>query len=186
MAVDADNVVVGVTGAVYVAPKGTTLPTNAAAALNVAFKDLGYVGEEGVQENPATTSTTNIKAWQNGVVVRKVQTEHDTTFQFTLIETKADVLATVYGNHTAGKVEINASIKPRKSWVIDVLDDDSKIRFVIPEAEITGIGTITYANNGVAGYAITLTAYEDPNYAGSQAAPAKVYKYHSTDGAPSA
>ena len=186
MAVDAENVVVGVTGAIYVADVGTTLPTTASATLAVGFAELGYVGEEDVQENPATTSVNNIKAWQNGVVVRKVQTEHDTTYVFTLIETNADVLDTFYGNHEDGLVEINAAIMPKKAWVIDVLDDESVIRHVIPNAQITQRGTVSYVNGGAASYPVTITAYEDPNYAGSLDTPAKAYKYHSTDGAPSA
>lgn len=183
---DANNAVVGVTGAIYVADVGTTLPTNSGAALAAGFTELGYVSEEGVQENPATTSGNNIKAWQNGVIVRKVQTEHDTTYVFTLIETNPDVLEAFYGNHADGVVEINAAIMPRKAWVIDVIDDESKIRHVIPNAQITQRGTVAYVNGGVASYPVTLTAYEDPDYAGELDTPAKAYKYHSTDGAPSA
>ena len=37
-----------VAGAVYVAPKGTTLPTDASTALASTFKDLGYISEDGV------------------------------------------------------------------------------------------------------------------------------------------
>ena len=85
MATNSDNVLVGVTGAIYKAPAGTTLPTSAYAALDVAFKELGFVTEEGVTE-AQLTQVTNLRAWQNGTVVRKVQTEHDVTYQFTLME----------------------------------------------------------------------------------------------------
>ena len=34
-------------GAIYSAPKGTALPTDAKTALNVAVKPLGYISEDG-------------------------------------------------------------------------------------------------------------------------------------------
>lgn len=183
---DAENVVVGVTGAIYIADVGTTLPTQATGTPNVAFEELGYVSDAGIQENPATTSTTNIKAWQNGVVVRKVQTEHDTTYVFSLIESTPGSLEAFYGNYDDGLVEINAAIMPKKAWVIDIDDGASRVRHVIPNAQITQRGAVSFVNGGAAMYPITLTAYEDPDYAGALDTPAKVYKYHSTVGAPSA
>ncbi len=47
---DAKNVSVGkplATGAIFVAPIGTTAPTDAKTALNEAFKCVGYVSEDG-------------------------------------------------------------------------------------------------------------------------------------------
>ena len=41
MALDSGNVRVGVTGVVYVAPLGTTLPTDETSAPDAAFQDVG-------------------------------------------------------------------------------------------------------------------------------------------------
>jgi len=47
-------------GAIYSAPLGTALPTDATTELNTAFKALGYISEDGlVNEN--TASTENLK-----------------------------------------------------------------------------------------------------------------------------
>ena len=86
MALDATQVRVGVTGAVYVAPTGTTLPTDATTSLAVAFDDVGYISEDGVTETQ-DTDTNDIVAWQNGAVVRKIQTSHDLTYSFAMLET---------------------------------------------------------------------------------------------------
>ena len=48
-------------GAVYSAPLGTTLPTDATTALNVAFKALGYISEDGLK-NKNSPSSENVKA----------------------------------------------------------------------------------------------------------------------------
>ena len=64
-----------ITGAVYRAPLGTTLPTTATETLNSAFKELGYVSDAGVV-NSNSPSNTAIKAW-GGDTVFDIQTERD-------------------------------------------------------------------------------------------------------------
>ena len=71
-------------GAIYSAPLGTTLPTNAIAELNEAFKSLGYISEDGLKNNN-TPETDAIKAW-GGDTVDVVQNEKADTFTYTLIE----------------------------------------------------------------------------------------------------
>lgn len=49
------------TGAVFIAPAGTGLPTDATTPLTEAFKNLGYVSEDGLVES-IETDTTDITA----------------------------------------------------------------------------------------------------------------------------
>lgn len=63
-------------GAVYRAPVGTTLPTDATTALNEAFVCLGYISEDGLT-NANSPDGDKIKAWVvelilNGVLKRVV------------------------------------------------------------------------------------------------------------------
>ena len=58
---DTANVIVGkpkVGGAVWVAPVGTSLPTDATSVINTAFKSLGYISEDGVTNAPSMSSET--------------------------------------------------------------------------------------------------------------------------------
>ena len=48
-------------GGIWTAPLGTTLPKDATTALDVAFKSLGYVSDDGLT-NEITTDTEEIKA----------------------------------------------------------------------------------------------------------------------------
>lgn len=160
MTLTADNVRVAVTGGIFVAATGTALPTSAVSTLNVAFTELGYVGEDGITENQSA-DVNDIKAWQNGDTVRKVQTSHDLTYQFTLIETTDTVLAEFYGPLVGGVVQVTGDQLGHKSWVIEIADGDVDIRVVIPDGQVTERGEITYANGEAIGYQVTVTAYPD-------------------------
>ncbi len=160
MVLTAANVRVGVTGAVYMAPAGTALPTSTVAALNVAFVDLGYISEDGVSTSVGV-DVTDIKAWQNGDVVRRVQTSHDFTAAFTAIETNAAVLEAFYGNYASNVVEVTGTQGFRGSFVIDVDDGTEDIRIVIPDGQITERGDINYVNGDAVSYPMTITTYPD-------------------------
>lgn len=170
MSLDADNVRVAVTGAVYVAPTGTTAPTSASSTPDVAFKDLGYVSEEGVTETRDRT-TDKIKAWQNAATLREVVTETDCTYTFTLVETKLETVELYYGATVAGATG-SVVIDPentggRKAYIVDVIDGDDFIRSYIPDGEILTVGDQVYQNGQPIGYQVTVTCYRDSGIGGS-------------------
>lgn len=159
MTLDSSLVRVAVTGGVYVDLLGTgTVPTSSAATVPVSFDDVGYIGEDGVTQSIGQ-DITDIKAWQNGDVVRRVQTSHTVTYQFTMIESNDVSLEAYYGNYAAGHVELKGDSRPRLNWVIDVLDGDEKIRICIPAGEISEVGDTAFKNGEAIGYPVTITAY---------------------------
>lgn len=173
MANNAQNVTAGkpkVGGAIYRAPLGSTLPTDASTALDAAFVNLGYVSEDGLVNSNSPTSE-KIKAW-GGDIVLTTLTEKPDTFQFTLIEAlNGDVAKAVYGGSNVtvdsdGNITIhaNSTQQPDCAWVIDmVLKDGALKRIVIPDAGIETVGDITYADGSAVGYQTTISAMPNAN-----------------------
>ena len=168
---DAKNVTAGkpkTGGAIHCAPLGTELPTDTAAELNAAFKDLGYASDEGVT-NANSPSTEKVKAW-GGDTVLDTQSEKPDKFKMTLIEAlNINVLKAVYGDgNVTGSLQQGIVVKANGkdsdycSWVIDmILKNGAVKRIVIPSACITELSEITYADSKSVGYGITLSAVPD-------------------------
>ena len=169
---DTKNVVTGkpkVGGAVYRAPLGTVLPTDTVAALNQAFKNLGYCSEDGVS-NTNSPESSETKAW-GGDVVLNAQTSKVDSFSFKLIEAlNEDVIKAVYNEtnvegtlSTGMTVKANGTENEQGEWVFEIILKDCVKRIVIPCASITELGEIVYKDEDVLGYEITLSAVPDKN-----------------------
>lgn len=155
-------------GAIFSAPLGTPLPTDATTDLNAAFKPLGYVSEDGlVNEN--TASTDNLKAW-GGDIVDTVQTEKTDTFTYTLIESlNIDVLKEIYGkDNVSGDLTTGITIKANSkeleqhAVVVEIILKGKVLkRIVIPNGKVTEVGEISYTDSDMVGYETTLNAFPD-------------------------
>jgi hypothetical protein len=163
------------------ASNAATLPTDATTALAAGFTALGYIGPDGLTETIDRT-TNKIRAW-GGDIVKVVQTEFSVTYGFTFYESiRADVLKAVHGDAnvttTAADathgvrqaVKINSEELPLSQWIFEVKDGDARVRIVVPLGKITAVGEVTYSDESVIGYPVTVEAFRDAS--GNQA-----YKY---------
>lgn len=163
MANTASAVKVGVTGSVYVGATSASAPTSSVSSLT-GFTELGYVSPDGIEES-IDTSTSQIRAWQNGDLIREVITESTATFKFTLMETTKAVVelyygSTVSGTTTSAKVDVNPSATGgKKSFVFNVVDGASVIRTYVATGEVIAVEPVTAANGDVIGYGLTVNAY---------------------------
>lgn len=153
-------------GAIYRAAAGTSLPTDATTSLAAAFKELGFVSEDGVKNNNSPDSD-NIKAW-GGQTVLVVQNEKVDEFTFTLIESlNSEVLTAVYGTNVTVSgstiaIKANADVVPEAVFVIDMaLAGNYAKRIVIPCGALKEVGEIVYKDDEPIGYEITLSALPD-------------------------
>lgn len=175
MALNADKVRVAVTGAVYYDGANTaTAPTGTAGTLT-GFDDLGYVSEDGVVlAMPDAGDTTPIKAWQNGATVRVLRSasEDNPTIQFTLLESKLEVIKAVFGvtvtqTATEGSFVINTTTSRNTArLVLDVVDGSDLIRIYAPKAAVASIGEINFTSTDAIGYQVTLDLNFDQTLGG--------------------
>ena len=158
---DSDNVRVAVTGAVYVGPTTASAPTSSSTTLT-GFTDLGYVSADGITETIDKT-TSQIRAWQGGALVREVVSEGTYSVTLTFIETKLEVLELYFGSTiTGGELDGDPTASGgRKSFVMDIVDGSIIERTYIPAGEVTAVGERTLASGEAVGYNVTITAYAD-------------------------
>ena len=127
---DTKNISAGkpkVSGAVFRAPLGTTLPTDSTTALNEAFVGLGFVSDDGVT-NASNIESEFIKAW-GGQTVYTAADDREDTFAMTFIEAlNTEVLKAYYGDSnvtgsltTGITVTANGETQEPHCWVIDTI-----------------------------------------------------------------
>jgi len=169
-----DLVRVGVTGNVYFAPVGTTLPTDVTTALNAAFKAVGYVNADALTESLSVT-TEKVRAWQKKSGVRTLVTEFDWTFQFVALESSPLVLELYYGgadSTTTGGVSKtvipNDIAAVQKACVIEIVDGDVITRYAIPVAEVSDRGETKHSGSEGTGWDMTISIVGDETALGTR------------------
>lgn len=162
MANDATKVRVGSAGKVYHAPIGTALVTDTTTALNVAFLDVGYISDEGLTADPEE-STNDFFAW-GGDRVRRVITEYGETYTFTMVERNANSALAYYGTGATATAWEGKLVEIRKAWTFHITDGSHIERIILPDAQVTDRGAITYATTELITFPITVSTF--PNATG--------------------
>lgn len=141
---NADNVSFGkskATGAVYLAPAGTTVPTDGTTALSAAFVNMGYISEDGYTYN-VETDTEEIKEW-NGRVVLEEQSSFKETHTVNFLETNINTLKAIFGDANVTQAGNIITVKSTGAaleehvLVIELALTGNRIRrVVVPHAKI--------------------------------------------------
>ncbi len=158
-------------GAIYIAPAGTALPTDATTALAETYVALGYISDAGLVNSNSISSET-IKAWGGDEVLNIYQGRED-TFSYTLIEAlDINVLKQVYGpENVTGTLEEGIAINvksdielPEQVIVAEMIMKDGALkRIVIPAARVVNVGDINYSDSAAVAYETTVRANPDSN-----------------------
>jgi hypothetical protein len=150
--------------AIFAAPLGTPLPTDASTDLDPAFVDLGWVSEEGVS-NGISRDVTKHYAW-GGDVVKTTQDRYTETVKFALLETSPEVLQVVYGRTSvtddgAGNIEVHHTSKmlEHQSFVIEFVDGEALGRIVIEDGLVTEQEDRRYSHKELLMYGLTVDVY---------------------------
>lgn len=153
-------------GAIFIAPTGTDLPSDASSDLDDAFKLLGYVSEDGVTL-ASENDNDNILAW-GGDAVYTTQTSFTETVTFTPIEVNPVVAKAEYGDENVTisnglmTVKHTASELDEKILVIETIPNkNTTARFVAPRAKLTEKGDQTLNDSDPMGRECTFTCLPD-------------------------
>lgn len=165
------NVGVGSAGVIYIAPKGTALPTDATTALDEAFKEFGFISEDGVTISEDTDSES-IPSW-GGKTVRVESTKYTETVAFTPIECNEVVAKATYGDDavTVSQKEGGTLIAtkhgitktmPAVCVVIDTVESETtKKRYCAGNAQVTERGDLEMDGTSAVGRELTYTCNAD-------------------------
>lgn len=166
---DAAQVTMGsalVTGAIFTAPQGTTMPTNATDALDEAFKPLGFTSDAGLTITESR-STEAVTAWEGRTVVYNPVTEYTESISFTPIQCNEDVVKLTWGADnvtvTGGVIvaeHTGANMDP-VAIVIETVPRPGIVRRYWGTFQLTERGDATLDGTQVDGRALTFAAIPD-------------------------
>lgn len=167
-----DNVYVGkpkVGGAVFVAPIGTPVPTDAETPLPDAFFCVGYISSDGFKTQNTRKSETK-QAW-GGDTVGSAQSEYSDKATLEMLETKPDNLKIVYGsgnvivdpgNPRKWRVRHNSKELDRWVWTVEqLLGADMMCRSVIDKGQVSEMEEVKRDNENFMSYKVTLDMYSN-------------------------
>lgn len=148
-------------GHVYVAPKGSTVPTDTTTAWDAAWVDLGYTDEKGVTFSKKDSKTA-IKAWQSISPVRYILNDRDIHLAWVMEQWNKKTLA-VYSNEGLGAVVANGAVMGEYKLSFSPNPKDTEMMCGIEWTD--DVNTVTHRIFAVRG-SITDTADIPLNHAG--------------------
>lgn len=156
---NATEVRVAGSGALWRAPLGTTLPTDSATAWGTGFVNLGYATDAGFSIKQAL-STTSIPGWQTLDPLRILVTGLVRTLGFELQQTNADTLSLAWGGATitpgaagAYTLELPDPSEVLESIIgIDWNDGDTSQRIIVQRASMTSLPELKFGRTGAVTY----------------------------------
>lgn len=163
MAGDTDNPRLWEGADLYVAPVGSTAPTDIAGALDEAWLAAGLLSEDGASESRDQDSTDHY-AW-GGKLVRTTKSKHKRTIKVTCLEDNLTVFglvnpgstATTTGGVTTRKIKIPKT-DPR-GFLLELRDGEITKRRILPKGEVSEVGEVTLSDSALQAFELTITIY---------------------------
>lgn len=172
MTLDASEVRAGVSGHIYLASVGTTMPTDTGTPLDAAFIEAGYT-ETGPSTNTDTT-TEDVTGWQSQAPLRELITAQVATATIKLMQRNAHSLKAAYGGGTVTDLgggdrkftpPATATVNER-AVVFEIVDGDIIDRYCIARASVSLSGEVAFVKDAATGYELTLK-YLSPSAGGA-------------------
>jgi hypothetical protein len=160
-----DELLVGLTGTVSVAPVGTAAPAGPTTALNSAFFGVGFVTEEGVSKSNGR-EFNEIRGWQDRNVLRRDPNTQEIVLTLQLMQWNENTVPFALGGGSVVSVSggykyvtpgADAALDER-ALVLDVVDGSEHHRFVYPRGSVTGAVETQFTRTSPAVLPITFSA----------------------------
>ena len=156
------------TGAIYVAPTTTALPTDATTALS-GYTLLGFTSDAGVTISESG-NTQKIVAWEGRTEVYTIKTEYTEQISFTPIQCNSDVAKLMWGND-AVTVGLNGALTAKHHGktmepvhvVIETAPRTGIVKRFCQKAQLTERGEQTMNGTQVDGRQLTFNNLADAN-----------------------
>lgn len=159
-------------GYLWIAPKGTPVPTGCTPAMSAmaGFICIGYVVEDGITET-LDASSDSLKDL-NGDTIAMTNASTTETITATLVSVSEGSLGVQYGSKNVSVAE-DGSITVDHNWsnadeeyaaVLDLLlKDGMPLRKVVAAAKVTERGDVTFSGSELLGREVALTYLSDEN-----------------------
>lgn len=170
MAQDSDEVVVGASGDLYVAPVGTALPAVPTGAPGAGWSDsLGFLTEDGVSWAP-NFEINQIPAWQSFYPIRTIITARNITIGFALMQWNTTTLRLAFGggevteptNDVFRYTPPDESELDERALILDWADGAKNYRLMVPKGIVSDLGETQLARTEPGVLPITFTINAPP------------------------
>lgn len=159
---------------VWVAPKGTTFPTDLSAPVD-PFKEIGWLGDDGL-EFESNIDRKEFKAHQGGVTIKRKVTGSGRTFTFVALETNPVVLSlvepgTAWTKAGTGAAAVATGVAQESiqtvelAWIVDSYDESytpaRRIRKLCT-GEASQTGSFKFGVEDITAYTFEVAVYGAP------------------------
>lgn len=152
MAKDATKVRVALSGTVFVADEGSTIPADITVTPSASWTDLGYTTEDGVTFS-VEQETEDLPAWQSLEPLRSIVTAEPKGFSFTLRQLEKVSFTTAFGGSVAGSAGNWIWTPPAegtqvvKAFIIEFTDGALKYRFIYRRNQQQGARELNFVRS---------------------------------------
>jgi hypothetical protein len=157
---NASEIRVAGTGAVYVAPAHTPRPANFAAKWDSPWTDLGYTTADGVKF-VKKDKLDPVDTWQSVAAIRYVFSDRDFSVKFSLLQINSDTLQFFFSSPppSGGVYDIAAAPKvEERALGIEFTDGGVTNRFYIPRGVVTETDETAITRTSAIKLGVTFTA----------------------------
>lgn len=162
---DPTNTRVWLGAAVYVAPVGSTAPTDVATAWPVAWTPFGIITEDGELGLTTSSDSNDYFAW-DGALLRTTRAKFRSSFSVAGLAEDTDDLFKLLNPGSTATTTSGVTTRTYKTPVvneqafgIEMVDGDVTRRFIVPRGEVTEVDDRTIDNTTMEQFGATVTIY---------------------------